>query len=109
MPQPSIFGARLRQSRIAKNITQTELSKLSGVSRVSILALELGRNQSTSDKNIIALAKHIGCTFEFLKFGIAKSDAFDPDVRDLALRLSKISQDRRSKLVTALNAVIDLV
>lgn len=54
---PNDVGMRLWKARTGLKLSQEELAKLSGVSRVTISKLECGRLESMSTKTLCALAK----------------------------------------------------
>lgn len=62
------MGYRIREVREEKNMTQEELSRQSGVSRVTISALENGTTRSTSTKTLLKLAKALGTTVDAIFF-----------------------------------------
>jgi transcriptional regulator of molybdate metabolism, XRE family len=65
------MGFKVKEVRLAKNISQDELSKASGVSRQTISDLERGEVVNTTTATLAKLAEALGC-----KVG----DIFAPDV-----------------------------
>ena len=65
------MGFKVKEVRLAKNISQDELSKASGVSRQTISDLERGEVVNTTTATLSKLAEALGC-----KVG----DIFAPDV-----------------------------
>lgn len=61
-----MLGQRLKEARKAKNLTQTELAELSGVSRITITQIERGATETTTSAVIVKLAKALECTTDFL-------------------------------------------
>ena len=61
------FKDRLRKARIEKNISQVELSKLTGESQSKIAALESGRNKKPT--NTVQLAEILGVSAYWLETG----------------------------------------
>lgn len=57
------MGYKIREVREAKNISQEELSKKSGVSRSIISALENGKTNTTS-KTLANIAKALGVSVD---------------------------------------------
>lgn len=55
---------RLREVRISKGMTQTELARKSGVSRVTIWAIESDDEYSVKTKTLEALATALGVTVD---------------------------------------------
>lgn len=62
------MGYRIRETRKSKNMTQEELSRLSGVSRTTISALENGTSKATTTKTLMNIARALGVTVESLIF-----------------------------------------
>lgn len=60
------MGYRIREEREKKNMTQEELSKLSGVSRGTISALENGSSRATTTKTLMNIARALGISIEEL-------------------------------------------
>ena len=65
------MGFKVKEVRLAKNISQEELSKVSGVSRQTISDLERGEIVNTTTATLTKLADALEC-----KVG----DIFAPDV-----------------------------
>lgn len=59
---------RLRSIRRAKDITQEELSRLSGVSRATIASIESGENRVVLSSTLLKLATALECRVEDLFF-----------------------------------------
>ena len=59
---------RLRSIRRAKDITQEELSRLSGVSRATISSIESGENRVVLSSTLLKLATALECRVEDLFF-----------------------------------------
>lgn len=66
------LGDRILEIRKEKRLTQSELSKASGVSRVSISQWEQGINQPRGE-SLIALAKYLECEPDWLLHGNRKN------------------------------------
>ncbi len=62
------MGYRIKEIREAKGMTQEELALKSGVSRVTISALENDASKNTSSKTLLKLAKALGTTVEHIFF-----------------------------------------
>lgn len=58
------MGYRIKEIREQQNMTQDELSALSGVSRGTISALENGSSRSTTTKTLMCIAKALGVNIE---------------------------------------------
>lgn len=50
------MGTKLKELRLSKNITQEELAKRSGVSRITIANIESGKSESVLTATLAALA-----------------------------------------------------
>lgn len=59
------FSERLKELRLDKNLTQTQLSKETGLSQACIAKLENGSRMPSVD-TVIALAKYFKCTTDYL-------------------------------------------
>ena len=55
------MGYRVKEVRLAKKISQDELSKVSGVSRQTISDLESGEVVNTTTATLTKLADAVGC------------------------------------------------
>lgn len=66
------IGENLRVRRIAKGYTQEELSKKSGVSRVTISKLENGSQSVTTNTTLILLSKALDCSVAYFFEGKVK-------------------------------------
>lgn len=62
------MGNKIREYRKKKKMTQTELAKKSGVSRVTISQLENGLERNTSSSTLLALAKALDSTVDQIFF-----------------------------------------
>ena len=59
---------KIREIRKQKEMTQDELAKASGVSRVTIIGLESGKFTNTTTDTLLRLAKALGVTVDALFF-----------------------------------------
>lgn len=62
------MGYKIKEMRDAKGMTQEELSEKSGVSRVTISALENGTERNTTSKTLVKIAKALDCTVDQIFF-----------------------------------------
>ena len=53
-------GYKIRECREEMNLTQSELAKLSGVSRTTISSLENGVDKTTTTETLIKIAEALG-------------------------------------------------
>ena len=66
-PNAGIVGVNTRRLRIAKGATQTELAKAAGLSRSTIIAVELGKYKGMNWDTVNAIAQALGVTTDDLK------------------------------------------
>ncbi|HBC7441665.1 TPA: helix-turn-helix domain-containing protein [Morganella morganii] len=82
----STFGERLLQRRTEMKMSQDDLAKKTGVSRVTISKIELGESQDTRSANLFKISEALGCSPEWLltgKNGESKDTAkLDSNVSD---------------------------
>lgn len=69
------FGARLRQLRIARGLTCTQLASRVGVTESAIRQMENGQTKIASFVIGLRIAKELGTTAQYLAHG---SDSDDP-------------------------------
>ena len=62
------MGYKIKEIREAKGITQEELARSSGISRVTISGLENGTERATTTKTLTALANALGVPVEQIFF-----------------------------------------
>lgn len=62
------MGYRIKEIREKHNMTQEELSELSGVSRTTISALENGTERATTTKTLMNIARALGVAVDALFF-----------------------------------------
>lgn len=60
---------KIKDARRAKGLTQKELAERSGVSRVTINALETGKLTNTKTDTLRSIAKALGLTLDEIFFG----------------------------------------
>lgn len=66
MPEPSVFGRRLRQARDLRGMTQAELAEKSRVSAVMISHFETGTRPSASADNLVKLSNALEVSIDYL-------------------------------------------
>lgn len=59
---------KIKEVRESRKMTQEELSEKSGVSRVTISALENGTARATTTKTLVKLARALGTTVDQIFF-----------------------------------------
>lgn len=66
MPEPSVFGRRLRQARDLRELTQAQLAAKSRVSAVMISHFETGVRPSASADNLVKLSNALEVSIDYL-------------------------------------------
>ena len=61
----AVFGSRIKEMRLLRNLTQAQLSMMSGIGQGDISKLERGIRKGNL-KNAIALAKALDTSIDFL-------------------------------------------
>lgn len=82
------FGERLLSKRTEMKMSQDDLAKLTGVSRVTISKIELGESQDTRSANLFKIAAALNCSPKWLLTGI------EPDKKDLGKFDNNVSNPR---------------
>ncbi len=62
------MGNKIKEYREKENMTQTELSEKSGVSRVTISQLEQGVDRNTTSRTLLKIARALNTTVENIFF-----------------------------------------
>lgn len=65
------MGYKIKEIREKKQISQTELAQMSGLSRATIWALENGTERTTTTRTLEKIAKALNTTIEELFFSDA--------------------------------------
>ncbi len=60
------MGYRIKELREAKGLSQATLASLCGVSRQTIINMEKGKTRTTTSKTLLAIAKALDTTVDFL-------------------------------------------
>ncbi|HHY74882.1 MAG TPA: helix-turn-helix transcriptional regulator [Bacillus bacterium] len=93
-------GKKIRDLRIKRGLTLTELSKLSGVSKSYLSFIERGKQTNPSIEVIEKIAKALKIDFQSLLLSDTKQQPFlimnnlDKDVIELAIEMSKSNIDK---------------
>jgi SOS-response transcriptional repressor LexA/DNA-binding XRE family transcriptional regulator len=64
------FGERLREARLAANLTQTQLAKLAGISQQAIQKAERSKSATSSSRFVVALARVMKVSPDWLASGM---------------------------------------
>lgn len=67
----SLSAARVRAIRVSLGLTQQQLADRAGLARLEIVNVETGRNQMTSHRIRIGLARGLGLSLEQLELQLA--------------------------------------
>lgn len=97
------LGARLKQAREAKNLTQDELAERALTTQQTISRLELG-DRNVSDELVVRLANVLGVSPSWLKFGRAELDDVTDADMELLLKLRRLPEQDREEI----EQVVDL-
>lgn len=62
-----LFGDRIKQSRLNKNLSQEDLAERAGVSRNAVRSLEAGKGQLSSLIPVLRALRALDPIFEFIK------------------------------------------
>ncbi len=64
------LGTRVRDLRKALGLTQVQLSRRAGITQGSLSSIENGETKELRAETILALAKHLGTSPEWIRTGI---------------------------------------
>lgn len=107
MPEPSIFGKRLRELRKVREWTQEDLENRSGVSAQMISHFETGTRQSASADNLVSLARALGCSVDYLLGQTNEPELTDPRARAVFRRLSQASGKTMEQALRVVETLLD--
>lgn len=98
------FSDRVKKSRKAAKLTQTQLAKVSGLSQATISDIERGRNASSRD--VVALASALKVSAEWLTNGskAGADESLDYFVRKASWVYQNASQEGRDFLNSSVEA-----
>jgi len=94
------FGRRLKEARLARQMTQVDLANASGVSQTGISSLELGKGKTATGQNLFALADALRVSARWLISGEGQMDTADSERPDLIALLSDVPTDKLAALVS---------
>ncbi len=107
MVSPSVFGQRLREARTARNWTQEQLAKESGVTAAVISHFETGTRQRASADNLVKLATALSISVDYLLGRTDQTELHDDRVQATFRRLSDASADTIDQAVRVVEALLD--
>lgn len=103
----SDFSQRLRQLRLQKQLSQTELGKLAGIHYIHIGRYELGKSQPSAD-TLKRLAETLETSSDYLLYGdtaqVAQSNLSDKELLHQFQEVEKLPEEEKSvvkKLISA--------
>ena len=103
------LSARLKELRRLKGYSQDKLEEVSGVNRNTIAKLETKPAYRQDQEIIATLAKHLSSTFNYLMYGITDVDTFSVDARAIAIRIDRISDNKKkARLVKIMLSLFEL-
>ena len=107
MPEPTLFGTRLKTLRESRNWTQEDLAGRSMVPAGMISHFETGQRQTASADNLVKLANAFDVTIDYL---VGRTD--EPDLASdriaVAFRgLSRASSDTVDNVLDVVKALVE--
>lgn len=66
MPEPTLFGIRIKRARETRGFTQAELAKKAGLTAIQISHIETGVKPSASAGTLVKLANALSVTVDYL-------------------------------------------
>lgn len=106
MPQPTVFGRRVKSLREARGWTQEELSDRSMVPAAMISHFETGQRQKASADNLVKLANAFDVTVDYL---LGRTDQPGLASERFAAAFRGLSEASSETVDNALNVVKALV
>lgn len=104
------FGNRLRTMRKASGLTQVELAKRARVAQATVSELERGASKAAHSETLIALAKVLSCSPEWLSTGKGSPSApissGNPDLVELAQIFNELPPNLRAALMTTARSLL---
>lgn len=102
-----LIGNRISQARNLRNLTQENLSELTGLSVSAISRIETGRN-STSLKTLSKICDVLDINLDYILYDILSSDTkiTDPTVSDIIMLLDSLTDEQKIFIRDVLNLYI---
>ena len=102
-----LIGNRISQARNSRNLTQENLSELTGLSVSAISRIETGRN-STSLKTLSKICDVLDINLDYILYDILSSDTkiTDPTVSDIIMLLDSLTDEQKIFIRDVLNLYI---
>lgn len=102
-----LIGNRISQARNLRNLTQENLSELTGLSVSAISRIETGHN-STSLKTLSKICDVLDINLDYILYDILSSDTkiTDPTVSDIIMLLNPLTDEQKIFIRDVLNLYI---
>lgn len=97
------IGMRIRNKRLEKGWSQSDLARLVGVARESVSLWETGDTKNLRPENLLRTAKHLGVNVEWLVFGTGVerpycNAKFNEGLEDIIALYRRIPEDGRQAI-----------
>lgn len=102
-----LIGNRISQARNLRNLTQENLSELTGLSVSAISRIETGHN-STSLKTLSKICNVLDISLDYILYDILSGEtrATDPTISDIILLLDSLTEEQKVFIRDVLNLYI---
>ena len=102
-----LIGNRISQARNLKNLTQENLSELTGLSVSAISRIETGHN-STSLKTLSKICNVLDVSLDYILYDILSGEikTTDPTISDIVLLLDSLTEEQKVFIRDVLNLYI---
>lgn len=101
------FGERIKKARLAKNIGQSDLAGRTGVSKTTVWAWENGTATTITGDNLIAVARVLSVTPEYIMTGKEINTELTPQDRELVELFHDLTSNEREHIIGLLRAIRD--
>lgn len=110
MAQKREVGLRLRHARKLRGMTQQQLAKAAGLAQVTISEVETGESKSFHGSNLIAVARVLRVSPEWLAKGIGPMEGtgtnLTPEAVSAANKLMQLDPEARAKVLDTVDLMI---
>lgn len=102
-----LIGNRISQARNLRNLTQENLSELTGLSVSAISRIETGHN-STSLKTLSKICNVLDISLDYILYDILSGETktTDPTISDIILLLDSLTEEQKVFVRDVLNLYI---
>jgi transcriptional regulator with XRE-family HTH domain len=106
------FGARLREKRKQKGLTQEQLGQGLGTngencSKSVVYGWEKEQHYPRVDQ-LYLICEKLGCSADAIMFGRETAGAFSPEVAELASRIDLLNPETRVRVITMVEQALSL-